>query len=387
MNKRDREMETFHTKREKDLQNKMTMLAKFGTIISQETKFDPLLEKIANQVRGILSCDRCSVFIYDQDTNSLWAKVAIGLQKTEIRIPLGSGIVGIVGASGMTLTIQDTAHDKRFNKSLDMITGYSTKNILATPLKNSNGKIIGVFEAINKYAGPFTDEDEGILKLISSLAASAIENANLYKKLSDSQLEIIYRLATTAEYRDQHDTAIHLRHISEYTALIAANMGLSQAEVDIVRYASPLHDIGKVGIADAILLKPGKLTPEEFEEMKKHTIYGEKILANAESNLLQAACKIAASHHEKYNGTGYPVGLAGEEIPLYARIVAVADVFDALCMERVYKPKWTPQAAHDHIMDQTGQHFDPRATAAFHKAFPLILAAQEKNENCVQDRN
>lgn len=372
---------TAKTKREELLENQIKMLSNFGSIISNEPKLNPLLEKIALQVKGILNCDRCSVFVYDKETNSLWAKIAMGLQNTEVRIPIGTGIAGIVAASGMSLKIPMAYKDKRFNQDLDRITGYKTNNILATPLKNITGNTIGVFEAINKYSGPFTEEDEGILKLISSLAASAIENANLYQKLSESQLEIIYRLATTAEYRDQHDTAIHLRHISEYSALIGQSMGLNQDDIDIIHNASPLHDIGKVGIADAILLKPGKLTHDEFEEMKKHTLYGAKILANAESTLLQAACKIAASHHEKFDGSGYPNGLKGDEIPLFARIVAVADVYDALCMQRVYKPKWQPEQAYDFIVGQKNKHFDPDAVNAFKNIFPKILNLQNTNKD------
>ncbi|MBP5286499.1 MAG: HD domain-containing protein [Elusimicrobiales bacterium] len=374
-------MNTQTTQRERELEIKLKLLANFGSMVSKETKLDPLLEIIALQVKTILGCDRCSVFIYDAKARSLWAKVAMGLQHTEIRIPFGSGIVGHVAASGMSVNIPNAYSDPRFSSELDKLTGYMTKNILATPLKNINGKIIGVFEAINKYSRHFTEEDEGILKLISSLAASAIENAKLYQRLSESQMETIYRLATTAEYRDQQDTAIHLRHISTYSSLIAASMGLSEEDVENVSYASPLHDIGKVGIADAILLKPGRLTPEEFEEMKKHTLYGAKILANAESQLLQSACRIAASHHEKYNGKGYPNGLRGEEIPLFARIVSVADVFDALCMKRVYKPRWEPEDARKYIVEQSGKDFDPAVVAAFDRIFPEILKAQQSTQD------
>jgi response regulator RpfG family c-di-GMP phosphodiesterase len=230
-----------------------------------------------------------------------------------------------------------------------------------------------VFEVINKDDGTFDADDEGILRLMGSLAASAIENAQLYESLSKSQLETIYRLAITAEYRDQQDTAIHLRHISEYSALLAQAMGLAEHEVENVRYASPLHDIGKVGIPDAILLKPGKLTPEEFEEMKKHTLYGAKILSGAESSLLQIACKVAASHHEKFNGSGYPSGLKGAQIPVYARIVSVADVFDALCMPRIYKPKWESVKAREYIFGESGKSFDPDVVSALDRVYPDII--------------
>jgi len=180
------------------------------------------------------------------------------------------------------------------------------------------------------------------------------------------------------KYRDQHDTAIHLRHISEYSGLIASALGLPDKEVENIRYASPLHDIGKVAIADAILLKPGKLTPEEFEEMKKHTLYGAKILCNAKSKLLQIACKIASSHHEKFDGTGYPNKLKGQNIPIEARIVSVADVFDALCMTRVYKPSWEPEKAKEYILNERGKSFDPDVVNAFDKVYKNILEIQKQ---------
>lgn len=359
--------------RVEELENLLRLLVNFGGVVSKETNLTRLLELIAEQVKAILACDRCSVFILDRQTNELWSKVALGMQHTEIRVPFGKGIVGHVASTGITLNIQDAYRDQRFTQEIDKLTGYHTNNILAMPLKNVSGHIIGVFEAMNKNGKPFNADDEGILQLISSMAAAGIENAQLYESLSQSQLETIYRLAVTAEYRDQQDTAIHLRHISEYSALIAHGLGLPEREVENIRYASPLHDIGKVGIADAILLKPGKLTAEEFEEIKKHTLYGAKILCNAESSLLQIACKVAGSHHEKYDGTGYPNRLKAEQISIYARIVSVADVFDALCSQRVYKPKWDPEKAREYINGEKGKAFDPAVVEAFEKVYGEIL--------------
>jgi len=359
-----------------ELENRLRLLVNFGGVVSKETNLTRLLELIAEQVKTIMNCDRCSVFILDRHTNELWSKVALGMQHTEIRVPFGKGIAGHVASSGQILNIQDAYQDTRFSHDLDRLTGYRTRSILAAPLKNVSGHIIGVFEAMNKPGSGFNVDDEGILQLISSLAAAGIENAQLYESLSKSQLETIYRLAVTAEYRDQHDTAIHLRHISEYSALIAHGLGLPEREIENIRYSSPLHDIGKVGIADAILLKPGKLTADEFEEMKKHTVYGAKILSNAESTLLQIACKVAASHHEKFDGTGYPARLKGEQIPVYARVVSVADVFDALCMQRCYKPKWDPEKARQYINEERGKSFDPAVVDAFEKVYGDILKMQ-----------
>ncbi|MBI5744698.1 MAG: GAF domain-containing protein [Elusimicrobia bacterium] len=357
-----------------ELQNRLDLLLQFGGVIYKENRLDKLLELIAAQVRRILDCDRCTVFILDKKKRELWSKVAQGLGKSEIRIPADKGIAGEAASTASTVNIPDAYADPRFNPEIDKITGYRTKSILAVPLKDVSGELIGVFQVINKNGGVFGGDDAAVLQLIGSIAASAIDNAQLCEKLYKSQLETIYRLALTAEYRDKEDTAVHLKHVSGYTALIAKGMGLSDDETENIRYASPLHDIGKVAIPDAILLKPGKLTDEEYKEMKRHTEYGGEMLRAAESPMLEIACQIAESHHEKFDGTGYPSGLKGDRIPLYARIMAVADVFDALCMHRVYKPAWSPEKALDLIRSESGKAFDPAVVAGFEKVFPEIAA-------------
>jgi HD-GYP domain-containing protein (c-di-GMP phosphodiesterase class II) len=355
-----------------ELRSRLNLLIQFGGVVYKETRLDKLLELIAEQVKKALDCDRCTVFILDKKNQELWSKVAQGMHNTEIRMPCGKGIAGETARTGQTINISDAYDSPLFNPEIDRVTGYRTSTLLAVPLKDVAGNIMGVFQVINKNSGHFNTDDEGILQLIGSIAASAIENAQLYEKLHKAQLETIYRLAITAEYRDQEDTAVHLRHVSAYTALIAEGMGLSEREVDNIRYASPLHDIGKVGIPDAILLKPAKLTPEEYEEIKKHTRFGGKILADAESELLGIAYQIAEFHHEKFDGTGYPAGVKGDQIPLYARIMAVADVFDALCMHRVYKPAWTPEKARDLIRGESGKAFDPAVVNGFLNSFEKI---------------
>ena len=356
-----------------ELQNRLNLLLQFGGVVYKETRLDKLLELIAAQVKKILNCDRCTVFILDKKTDELWSKVAQGIQNTEIRMPSSKGIAGKAASSGRIINIADAYESPLFNPEIDRITGYRTRTILAVPLKDVGGNIMGVFQVINKNVGHFDGDDEAVLQLISSIAASAIENAQLCESLYKAQLETIYRLAVTAEYRDQEDTAVHLKHVSAYTALIAGGMGLSEQEIENIRYASPLHDIGKVGIPDAILLKPAKLTPQEYEEMKKHASYGGKILSEAETPLLRIACQIAECHHEKFDGTGYPAGTKGGQIPLYARIMAVADVFDALCMHRVYKPAWTPEKARDLIRAESGKAFDPAVVEGFEKVFEEIV--------------
>lgn len=182
--------------------------------------------------------------------------------------------------------------------------------------------------------------------------------------LTESQNEIIERLAATAEYRDD-DTGQHTRRVGLMAWKIALELGLPEEEADLVRRAAYLHDLGKVGIPDAILLKNGKLTNEEFEIIKRHTVVGAEILRHGKTPLLQMSELVARTHHEKWDGRGYPDGLSGEDIPLAGRIVAVADVFDALTTERPYKSAWTVSDAVTEITEQSGRHFDPTVVQAF----------------------
>lgn len=176
--------------------------------------------------------------------------------------------------------------------------------------------------------------------------------------------ETIVRLSKAADSRDP-ETGAHILRMSHFARLIAAQMGLSEADQDMLLEAAPMHDIGKVGIPDNILLKPGRLDVAEFEIMKRHSILGHEILNGSQSVMLQAAAQIALAHHEKYDGTGYPNGLAGEAIPLFARICAVGDVFDALTSERPYKKAWEDERAIALLREGAGSHFDPACVDAF----------------------
>jgi len=366
--------------RRQELERRQMLLARFGRRIATETHIDSLLTIIAEEVRHILSADRCSVFVVDIEKSELWTKVALGVGEKILRIPIGQGIAGFVARTGSAVNIRDAYRDTRFTQDFDKITGYQTKSVLAVPLKDREGKPLGVFEVLNKSKGPFNEEDEGFLRILATIAATAIENARLYDNLRKSHLETIYRMAMVAEYRDQQDTASHLRRISQYTGLVAAELGLSLDMIEDLRYASPLHDIGKVAIPDSILLKPGKLTPDEYEEMKKHPVYGGRMLENAHSRLLKLARNIALGHHEHWDGTGYPSGVKGEDIPLEARIVSVVDVFDALTTRRVYKGAWSLEDTFSYMTEQSGRLFDPTVVEALFQCRPQVeeLMTQER---------
>ena len=193
----------------------------------------------------------------------------------------------------------------------------------------------------------------------------------LEKRVADATAEIrvrehetLLRLAKAGEYRDE-ETGNHIIRMAKYSRLIAEELGLSPEECHCIEMAAPMHDIGKIGIPDQILLKPGRLTAEEMDIMKTHARIGYEILKDSPSQYLQMGAIIALHHHEKYNGSGYPHGLAGEEIPLPARIVAIADAYDALTSERPYKSVWSPQQAVHYLNAQRGMHFDPHCLTAF----------------------
>jgi putative two-component system response regulator len=199
------------------------------------------------------------------------------------------------------------------------------------------------------------------------------------RALEEAQIEIIERLATAAEFRDDN-TGQHTRRVGQTAALIAQQLGLSDAQVNLIRRAAPLHDVGKIGIPDQILLKMGRLTPDEFDVIKTHTIIGARILSGSRFPLLQLAEQIALSHHEHWDGDGYTPGVSGDSIPLSGRIVTVADVFDALTQQRPYKPAWPLEEAIAEVDRQRAHQFDPRAAEAFLRVMERNRQEPEPND-------
>lgn len=203
------------------------------------------------------------------------------------------------------------------------------------------------------------------------------ELKKIHNRLKNSSLDTIYCLSRAAEYKDE-DTATHLQRISNYSAIIGREIGMNENEVEVMLYASPMHDIGKIGVPDRILLKPEKLTKTEWKIMKQHTVFGGKILTVDSNGFIRVAQTIALTHHEKWDGTGYPKGLKGSEIPLVGRITAVADVFDALSSNRPYKKAFSVEKSFQIIREGYGSHFDPDVVDSFFKAKEEILSIKER---------
>lgn len=345
---------------------------------------DPLLRALVVAAPGILEAERCTVFLLDKEKNELWSPIATGGQT--IRFPAGKGIAGETIATNKLINIPDAYADARFNPGVDRTTGFRTRNILTAPLTPHQGAPLGALQMLNKKKGrTFDEDDEKILSLFAGQAAAAVETAQLYDDLEAAYSDTVYRLAAAAEHKDE-GTRNHLERVSRFSELIAQTAKLPREWTRRLLLASPMHDIGKIGVPDAVLRKPGALNPLEWDEIKKHPMYGKDILANSNNELLKMSERIAVAHHEKWDGTGYPLGLKGDDIPLEARVVAIADVFDAVTSPRCYKPAFTLEDAVKIIEDGSGKSFDPKLVAAFKKSVPAMIKIMKQFADMADNR-
>ncbi|MBR9884997.1 MAG: two-component system response regulator [Oceanospirillales bacterium] len=243
--------------------------------------------------------------------------------------------------------------------------------ILVTALQDTVDEVRG-FElgAVDYITKPFAP---AIIKVRVRNQLSLVRAEELRR----TQVELIERLGQAAEYKD-NETGKHVIRMSRYSSILARAYGFCDEAAQDLELAAPMHDIGKIGIPDSILLKPGRLTEDEFEQMKQHPLIGTEILGQSDSELIKLARSIALTHHEKWDGTGYPHGLAGEEIPIEGRIVALADVFDALTSKRPYKDAWSVSDAMGLIREQSGRHFDPALVTLLEQEMTAILEVKAR---------
>jgi response regulator RpfG family c-di-GMP phosphodiesterase len=225
-----------------------------------------------------------------------------------------------------------------------------------------------------------SEQDEDLLRIYSDNVGVAFDNIYLNQEVLDTQKEIVRVLGEVVEFRSK-ETAFHVIRVSEVTRILATALGLEQSYIDELYYASPMHDVGKIGIPDSILLKPGSLTPDEIKIMKTHTEIGYSILKSSKRQLLKTAAIIAYEHHEYWDGSGYPRGLKGEEIDIAGRITCITDVYDALCSKRVYKDAWDIEKATDFLKKNRGKMFDPALVDLFFENIDAILAVQKKYQD------
>lgn len=390
----------------------------FKTLLSimeelhQVKDLDTLLDAVLLQARRLTAAEAGSIYLVrDQalhfsflHNDRLFSSARTKYLYTSHTLPLDNrSIAGYVACAGKGLAIDDVYELPRsrpytFNRFFDDSSGYRTKSLLAMPLKTSRDKVVGVLQILNALGKdgeviPFTEQDQLILGYFADNAAAAVERAQLTR-------EVILRMIKMCELRDPAETGAHANRVGAYAAEIyhqwALNRGVSEPDIkktrDLIRIAAMLHDLGKIAISDLILKKPGELERDEFTIMKYHTIYGARLFENPNSELDTMSAEIALNHHERWDGRGYPgkvtdifanlvqfgPGKQGEEIPLTARIVALADVYDALVSKRVYKESFSEEEALALIREQTGQQFDPEVVAAFFAIHEVIAAIRSK---------
>lgn len=382
-----------------DEKTKLDELINIGIALASEKRLDKLLEKIVEEARQFTDADAGSLYLREGDlvrfvvsqNDTLRRKFGEDKEKEDFisfTMPISrENIAGYVASSGQILNLEDVyeiPEDKpfRFNRSFDKKTGYRAKSMLIVPMLDVDKDIVGVIQLINSIDEhgeiiPFKPSYEKLTFSLASQAAVAVRMAQMREELKSASLDMIQKLSVAAEYRDE-DTANHIKRMSSYSAIIAKHMGYSDDFVETILFTSPMHDIGKLGVPDSILLKPGKLNKEEWEEMQRHTTYGKKILEGSGHDLIRTAESIAISHHEKWNGKGYPNGLSGEDIPIEGRIVALADVFDALSSKRCYKNAFPLEKTLAIIKSDTGTHFDPGVTEAFFRGIDEIMVFYNK---------
>lgn len=376
---------------------------------------DAILDRLLLATRRMTSADAGSILLRQGDALELsyFQNDSLG-DRTEsrerylltgLKLPISkSSMAGYVAVTGQPLVVSDAyripeSADYRFDSSVDKRWGYTTTSVLTLPIRAVGRPALGVLQLINAMddegsARPFTRSDESTARLFAGQAAMAIEHARMTRALT-------LRMIAMAAQRDPRETASHVNRVADSSVEIyrqwaedhGEDKAASRRFADNLRIAAVLHDVGKVGIPDAILKKPGKLTDDEYAEMKQHTVLGARLFVDSITDVDAMASEIALNHHERWDGNGYPghiadihapeitmgQGKAGGEIPLSARIVALADVYDALVSKRCYKDAWIEEDAIAAIRQGSGTQFDPSVVDAFMTRLDVIAAVRERH--------
>lgn len=380
------------------------LLVETGIALSEIDDYSLLLAQIANTAMAVGSCE--GVTIYEADSRGLTFVTsrnrvleARGVQTSlaSFTIPINDKtIAGHVALSKQIVNIKDvyelpSSATYSFNPAVfDKVHNYRSRSMVALPMCDSKGNVLGVLQLINHFdkSGviPFPATVENYLRALASQVGVVMRNARMSEELRRSRVETVKRFVKASEYHDA-DTGGHIERMSSYSALLAEKLGHDDYFCERIKLASMLHDVGKISIPDAILKKPGPLTDDERRVMNSHAVNGYEMLRDAESPFLQMGAVIAWSHHEKWDGSGYPRGLKGEDIPIEGRIVALADVFDALCSRRCYKEAWPIENVLSIVKECAGTHFDPNIVDVFFANIHEIFAIREQyptSENAVQ---
>ncbi len=340
----------------------LAVLSSFDLKLTLTVSIDQIMEQ--------LGVDAVDVMLLDPSSTTLTYAAGRGFRHPGIeraRLRLGEGYASRVALEQRVIHIPDFANEKKFIRQA-YVKGEDFVAYVGAPLE-AKGRVRGVLEVYGRSPLQIDQEWMDFLEVLAGQIAIAVDNATLFKDLQRSNSELMLAYEATLEgwsaaldLRD-HETEGHTQRVTDMTMELAEAMGIKPEDLVNIRRGALLHDIGKMGVPDNILLKPDKLNEEEWQHMRMHAVYAYNLLSNI--TYLADALDIPYCHHEKWNGTGYPRGLKGEEIPLAARIFAVADVYDALTSDRPYRKGWPPERALDYIREQSGNFFDPRVVETF----------------------
>lgn len=369
-------------KHQAELNEQLKALLSVASDLTSELDFDRLFPLIIGKISEAMNAERTSLYVIDREKGELWTRVSEGI--APLTIKLGEGISGRVAKTGEMVCVEDARDLPYFSREYDTQHRFRTRSVLCIPIYNRMGDRFAVIQVINKKdEGGFGEKDIGFLNGLGSQVGIALENAILYDEIRLSFESSIQTLSAVVDARHPL-TAGHSLRVTEYSLMIAEQMGMTEAQLEVLKIAALLHDIGKIGIRDDVLLKNGPFTPEEREEMNTHPTKTKEILEKFRfPNALRNVPEIALYHHEKVNGQGYPSGLTGDKLPLESKIMAAADVFDALTSRRDY-PKYTcgesfscepmPLSKVIAILkSDAGSHFDSAVIDAFMKCLPRAL--------------
>jgi len=387
-------------------------LAQIGIALSREKDINKLFEIIVDEARSLTGADGGTLYLIDKrkmqlrfeilhnDTMKMRMGGTTGVEITLPPVPLFNtgqpnyaNVSSYVALTGTIVNVPDLYEAEGFDftgaSMYDDRTGYRSQSMLVIPMKSHEDDVIGVLQLLNardpksNKVISFDPQSVDSIASLASQAAVALTNRQLFEELVEAKrrterafLDTVQRLAIVAAYKDK-ETALHVKRMSRYSAILAGGLCLSPAQADIVLHGSQMHDVGKIGIPDAILLKPAKLDAREWDIMKQHTTIGGHMLSGSPSELMQAGRTIALSHHERWDGSGYPKGLEKEDIPLLGRICAVADVFDAVTTRRPYREAYSTQEAYKFLREGRGKQFDPRVVDVFFARLDEIVAIQK----------
>ncbi|MFH1982047.1 MAG: HD domain-containing phosphohydrolase [Pseudomonadota bacterium] len=403
---------------------KLDKLMALGIELNQVNDLDVLMERILTDARRFVNADAGSIYIRNErmlkfsytQNETLQRRLPPGekLIYSTFFLPINTdSIAGYVATTGELLNIPDVYRISntvpyKFSKQFDLSAGYTTQSVVTVPLKNTRGDILGILQIINGRDAEgktiaFTLDDENLMRHFASIATVALERAKMTRA-------ILLRMISMAEMRDPKETGAHVNRVGGYSLEIyekwAERRSIGSKEMernrDSLRMAAMLHDVGKVAISDMILKKPGRFNNDEREIMKQHTVLGARLFLDPQSDFDEAALQVALNHHERWDGDGYPGhvavetsdplpgrgrsdgsarGKAGEDIPLFGRIVSLADVYDALSSARVYKQAWSEQDVLDTIQKEAGAQFDPELVDIFFSRLDVLRAIQKRYQD------